>query len=204
MFKRVFQTKRSRRFFRPKIKTTKFFSKFYRLDADDNLNQLIQRPGAGGGRADGSDARPPKAGAPDLSSEEKMRYEYLRTVIRPPVFVSTPAEVRDDTGAAPNLQFWYIASAWTNNQHMKLVPTHSTEDDVPNSPFSVCAQSAEIWRNREDTFTVYFDADPEFLNSMDLACWDHLKNNLLIWKSEVSDVEKCFDLKDGAPLLRCP
>ena len=70
-----------------------------------------------------------------------MRYEYLKSVLHPPVWISVPSHDNGDSDAP--LTFWYISSSYTYNKNMKTVPTFCVEDEMPETPFNLCAQTAE-------------------------------------------------------------
>jgi hypothetical protein len=203
-YKRVLQSKFSKRWRGVNLGAKAFFRRLYRMDAQgrEDFAPLINEPAA----------KPTPA-----TTTQRMQSEYLQVVLRENTFYSVDLEQSTtngpDVGAiVPLRMFFNILGTRTSQQKPKLVDTYRSGEQV--SGLTLHMQPFDVWRT--DAFdaivSVFPEADAEWMHALDLAPFARLEHNLNSWDDTVSAYAGCFELsnmKPAVPMLaltdqRCP
>lgn len=183
-----------------------FFKKMYRLSWEDqeDWGAVVDAANSSG------PPRPPRPRDPMGA----MQREYLQAVIKPEQFysVSVLKQCDDPIAEAPVefeeevfFQCISLASGSHRAKAVEVLGGGEEEDARRHAALAVEVQYMNTFIRRSQTLvTAYFDSDPVYVNSLDLAPFSSLRTTLLQWSGTTSDNKCCFDLSDprsAAPTL---
>ena len=203
-YKRVLQIHPSKRGRGVKMSPAQFYRRLYRMDAKalDDFGPVV-----GGDTGAGDD--PPQ---PPASTSQRLHSEYLGAVLDENKHYSVSIERATAEGDVAMVHvYFFILGIRGRLQKPRLVTTH--ESARATLPLTVNVQYMDTWGPvAVDRATIFPEADPEWINALDIAPFSRLQHHLTVWSDTASDSRMCVDIFDPRPAThtfaildrRCP
>ena len=193
--KRVLRTSIARCYVPIKKKDKAFYRKLYNIDDNGkHWDEILDTSKKSTQRDSGGDF-------------DKMKREYIKHVLVENSFHSVPVQRTElgDDGAAEIKEeetFFQVQGLLHGSNRSKLVETSFIEEDErirQDAALALQIQYMDVWRRSGDTATAFFDADPQYINALDLIQFDRLQHRMLHYNMCTSDTSGCLDLSEPTP-----
>ena len=186
-FKRILRATTHRGWQPLRISDRAFFRRIYKLEPDtDDWARVVSKSAP--------------ATSPAMPNIPAIKYDWTRRAMRPGSYYSVPVRqevVGDDGGVASDMvdSFFKIV-ATSQDGRLKTVPTsvHDDEEVLQDSRIAVNMQHIDVWRRDGDCVTAFFETDPTWVNTLDIADWKELLPNLKKWECKCSETPGCIEL----------
>ena len=178
-----------------------YYRLLYRIDGfgNDDWESIIPE-----GKTDQRDLRGSGVGS---EAAQALQNEYVKAVFRPRSFYSIPVAARDanergEPQAKQESCYFQCLGVESGSSRPKLTPTaFDSADQGIHARIALTVQYLSLWRKEGNASVCFFDSDAEHLNVFDVASYNTIKNEMLLYKDSPSDVYGCIDLTDPHPAV---
>ena len=145
----------------------------------------------------------PRETTPPQDSSDKIRVEYLRSVLKKDETYSVPRTTIEMQADGSNIHvtvdlFFQVLRVEHGAHKPKLLKTFKDEAD-PKVYDGILTQYMEVHnRPRPGCVVAFFDSDPSTINIHDLSSFDQVEQSLMKWVVNPSATAGCVDLSGSS------